>query len=105
MFRLIRLLRVRMSNRIRGRALQTLRKRVFLTYGDICWLCGQEGADTIDHLVMVSHGGSNSIENLRPAHGRKSAFCVGNFSRKRGRPQLKKKVKPKIYFQNEGIYY
>ena len=94
-----------MSKRIRGRALQTLRKKVFLTYGDICWLCGQEGADTIDHLVMVSHGGSNSIENLRPAHGRKSAFCVGNFSRKRGRPQLKKKVKAKIYYTNEGIYY
>lgn len=94
-----------MSNRIRGRALQTLRKRVFLTYGDICWLCGNEGADTIDHLVMVSQGGSNSIENLRPAHGRKSAFCVGNFSRKRGRPQLNKKVKPKIYFESEGIYY
>ena len=94
-----------MSNRIRGRALQSLRKRVFLTYGDICWLCGQEGADTIDHLVMVSQGGSNSIENLRPAHGRKSAFCVGNFSRKRGRPQLKKKVKSKIYYTNEGIYY
>ena len=94
-----------MSERIRGRALQTLRKRVFSTYGDICWLCGQEGADTIDHLVMVSQGGSNTIENLRPAHGRKSSYCVGNFSRKRGKPQPKKKVKPKIYFESEGIYY
>ena len=95
----------RMTKRLTGRGLQTLRQKVFSTYGDICWLCGHEGADTIDHLVMVSQGGSNTIENLRPAHGRKSAFCVGNFSRKRGRPQVKKKVKPRIYYTNEGIYY
>lgn len=94
-----------MSKRITGRSLQTLRKRVFSTYGDICWLCGQEGADTIDHLVMVSQGGSNTLENLRPAHGRKTAYCVGNFSRRRGKPTQKKKVKPKIYYESEGIYY
>jgi hypothetical protein len=39
---------------------------------------------------MISHGGSNDLENLRPAHGRKSEFCVGNFSRKRGKKALKK---------------
>jgi len=94
-----------MNKRLTGRGLQTLRQKVFSTYGDICWLCGHEGADTIDHLVMVSQGGSNTIENLRPAHGRKSSYCVGNYSRRRGRPQPKKKVKPKIYFEGAGIYY
>lgn len=74
-------------------------------YGDICWLCGQEGADTIDHLLMVSQGGSNTIENLRPAHGRKSSYCVGNFSRRRGRFQVKKKVKPNPNYEKVGIYY
>jgi hypothetical protein len=39
---------------------------------------------------MISHGGSNDLENLRPAHGRKSEFCVGNFSRKRGKKALKR---------------
>ncbi len=94
-----------MNKRITGRALQTLRQKVFSTYGDICWLCGQEGADTIDHLVMVVHGGSNTIDNLRPAHGRKSAFCVGNFSRRRGLPKASKKVKRRIQYERAGIYY
>lgn len=83
-----------MSNRIRGKALQTLRNIVFLNYFDIFWLCGDEGVDTINQPVMVSQGDSNSIENLRLAHGRKSPYCVGNFSRKRGRLQSNKKVKP-----------
>jgi 5-methylcytosine-specific restriction endonuclease McrA len=94
-----------MSKRITGRALQTLRQKVFSIYGDECWLCGQEGADTIDHIVMVAHGGSNTLDNLRPAHGRKTAYCVGNFSRKRGRPQPKRKVRPKINYGKAEIYY
>jgi 5-methylcytosine-specific restriction endonuclease McrA len=51
---------------------------VVATYGPVCWLCG--GAIdmdaprrsalglTIDHVVPRSHGGQDSIENLRPAH-------------------------------------
>jgi hypothetical protein len=78
------------EERPRGRTNQKLRERVFNYYGTTCWLCGQEGADTIDHLVMISKGGSNDLENLRPAHGRKTEFCVGNFSRKRGKKALKK---------------
>lgn len=77
------------EDRPRGRTNQKLRERVFNYYGTVGWLCGHEGADTIDHLVMISHGGSNDLENLRPAHGRKSEFCVGNFSRKRGKKALK----------------
>lgn len=105
MFRLFRLIQVGMNKRISGRRLQTLRQKVFSTYGDECWLCGQDGADTIDHLIMVSQGGSNTIENLRPAHGRKTAYCVGNFSRRRGRPQAKKKVRKKVNYEKVGIYY
>ena len=76
------------EERPRGRTNQKLRERVFAEYGSTCWLCGHEGADTIDHLVMISKGGSNDLENLRPAHGRKTEFCVGNFSRKRGKRAL-----------------
>jgi len=71
------------DTRTRGATLQKLRKRVFDYYGDGCWLCHQGGADTIDHIVPVSQGGGDELENLRPAHGRKSKNCVGNFSRKR----------------------
>lgn len=71
------------DTRTRGVSLQRLRKRVFDFYGDQCWLCHQGGADTIDHIIPVIDGGTDDMDNLRPAHGRKSASCVGNFSRKR----------------------
>lgn len=71
------------TQRTRGEKLQKLRQRVFATYGDICWLCGGGEADTIDHVIPLSDGGDDHIDNLRPAHGRKSASCVGNYSRKR----------------------
>lgn len=96
---------MRTRKRLGGRKLQGLRKKVFATYGDVCWLCGHEGADTIDHLIMVSQGGSDSIENLRPAHGRKSSFCVGNFSKRRGGSRIKQKSKPRIYVENESVSY
>lgn len=69
--------------RTRGTSLQRLRKRVFDLYGDECWLCHQGGADTIDHIIPIVNGGTDDLDNLRPAHGRKSASCVGNYSRKR----------------------
>lgn len=71
------------DTRTRGVALQKLRKRVFDFYGDECWLCHRGGADTIDHIIPVIDGGTDDLDNLRPAHGRKSATCTGNFSRKR----------------------
>lgn len=35
-------------------------------YGGRCWLCGGE-ANSIDHVIPVSRGGSNWPSNLRPA--------------------------------------
>lgn len=71
------------TQRTRGEKLQKLRQQVFAAYGDVCWLCGGGDADTIDHLVPLSEGGDDHLDNLRPAHGRKSQSCVGNYSRKR----------------------
>lgn len=71
------------DTRTRGATLQKLRKQVFDYYGDECWLCHQGGADTIDHILPISMGGGDELDNLRPAHGRKSRNCVGNYSRKR----------------------
>lgn len=81
------------DTRTRGATLQKLRKRVFDFYGDECWLCHQGGADTIDHIVPVSLGGGDELDNLRPAHGRKSRNCVGNFSRKRPTAQQRNQLR------------
>jgi 5-methylcytosine-specific restriction endonuclease McrA len=37
-------------------------------YGTVCWLCGRDGADSADHVLPRSRGGSDALENLRPAH-------------------------------------
>lgn len=34
----------------------------------ICWLCGQPGATTVDHVVPRSRGGSDELTNLAAAH-------------------------------------
>ena len=36
----------------------------------ICWICGEPGADTADHLQPRSLGGPSSPWNLRAAHRR-----------------------------------
>lgn len=48
-----------------------LRRRV-LESSDICWLCGQPGADTVDHVVPLSVDPTlgEALDNLRPAHAR-----------------------------------
>ena len=43
---------------------------VELTYGRVCWLCHTPimGRVSPDHVIPVSLGGNDSIENLRPSH-------------------------------------
>lgn len=53
-----------------GRRAQRLLQLTLETYGSICHLCGLPGADSSDHLVPRSLGGSDSLDNLRPAHRR-----------------------------------
>lgn len=53
-----------------GRRATRLTALVLSTYGNICHLCGGRGATTADHIVPRSHGGDDSIDNMRPAHGR-----------------------------------
>jgi 5-methylcytosine-specific restriction endonuclease McrA len=57
-----------------------VRKEVYEHYGAECWLCEQPidmtirvplgGAFTVDHVLPVAAGGTNDMENLRPAHRR-----------------------------------
>lgn len=36
-------------------------------YGTKCVYCGTMDADTIDHVIPLSRGGTNELSNLRPA--------------------------------------
>lgn len=57
-----------MSRRWGGRESQRLVALTLATYGTMCHLCRQPGATTADHLVPRSRGGTDSLDNLRPAH-------------------------------------
>lgn len=43
-----------------------LRPAVFARDGDVCWWCGEPGADEIDHK---KRGDDHRLENLGPIHG------------------------------------
>lgn len=71
-----------MADPLGHRRWRTLRAQI-LASSDICWLCGQRGADTVDHVIERSAGGPlYDPANLRPAHGRKiPGVCPGNYGR------------------------
>lgn len=43
-------------------------RAAILRTSTICWLCGEDGADSVDHVIPVALGGTNALSNLRPAH-------------------------------------
>ena len=58
-----------------GRYAARIRDQVRAIYGETppCWICGRpilEGEFSVDDLTPRSRGGTDEIENLRPAHGR-----------------------------------
>ena len=63
----------------RGRAVRA----AVLARSRICWLCGQPGADTVDHIIPVSACPDLAFEpaNLRPAHGARRFGASWNYGR------------------------
>jgi 5-methylcytosine-specific restriction endonuclease McrA len=53
-----------------GRRLKAFAAHVFAVYGRTCHLCGEVGADTVDHLTprSVSNELAWELSNARPAH-------------------------------------
>ena len=72
-----------------GRRAQRLAQYVIRRDLGICWLCGNPGADTADHVLPVSTHPhlEYSATNLRAAHGTQRTisthgyYCVGNYGR------------------------
>jgi 5-methylcytosine-specific restriction protein A len=50
----------------------TRRQLVFKRDGNICHICHQPGADTIDHIIP---GDNHSLENLAPIHDNQPPHC------------------------------
>ena len=73
-----------MNQRIRGRTLQTLRKRQ-LSANPLCVMCQAKGKTTVatelDHIVALVNGGSNDDDNLQglcaPCHVQKTRADLG----------------------------
>lgn len=53
-----------------GKTVQSLTRQVIERDHGICHLCGQPGADTADHVIPRSVGGSDALSNLKAAHRR-----------------------------------
>ena len=70
-----------------GAGWASARSRVLRASDGICYLCGREGADEVDHVVPRSRGGSNDPENLRPVH----KSCHSRKSAAEGHAVLKRK--------------
>jgi 5-methylcytosine-specific restriction protein A len=50
------------------RAWKTTRRRILERDHHICHLCGQPGADTVDHITPLADGGTDNERNLAAAH-------------------------------------
>lgn len=45
-----------------------LRHKVYRAYGGTCYICGEIGASSIDHVIPLIKGGTNDLSNLRLVH-------------------------------------
>jgi 5-methylcytosine-specific restriction endonuclease McrA len=60
--------------RLSGRARQQRNARI-LAASNTCHICGQPGADAIDHVIPLARGGTEAASNLKPAHHDVPPFC------------------------------
>lgn len=44
------------------------RNQEILAASDLCHVCGETGADAVDHVVPLAKGGTDEPSNLKPAH-------------------------------------
>lgn len=59
------------SQRGYGADWRALRPKILARDKGICRFCGRPGADSVDHVIPKSRGGTDAAENLAAAH----RFC------------------------------
>lgn len=52
-----------------------LREQVMQIHKGVCYVCGQPGADEVDHITPLHKGGTNALFNLKPIHQRVAPHC------------------------------
>ena len=61
--------------RMYGRRRQARNAKI-LAASDVCHICGHPGADSVDHVVALARGGSDTDpDNLKPAHHNPCPTC------------------------------
>ena len=58
-----------MARRVNTRAIRERNRRI-LAASDLCHVCGEPGADAVDHVTPIAQGGPDADWNLRPIHHR-----------------------------------
>lgn len=43
--------------------------------GSVCYVCGHDQADQVDHKLAVAHGGTHELDNLACIHGDRCPTC------------------------------
>src|SRR5215217_7979979 len=46
------------------------RRAMVLNASTRCHICNEDGATEVDHVIPLHRGGTSSLSNLKPAHGR-----------------------------------
>lgn len=60
----------RLHTKVSGSREQRRNRLVMRKFYGVCHVCGQPGADQIDHVIPLAEHGPDELDNLRPIHAK-----------------------------------